>query len=239
MSNNSVMRSIEVNNEILTYNFTKKNVKNINLRIKGDGSIHISAPHRISVEYVDKFVRRQEKFIFSRLERFKKLREELGGALEESYRIFKRNQLILQGNRYTVEIRSSNKNYIEQDKKSGLIIVNSIYPQNEQKTQEIVDKWIRKEVTTVVTELCFYFYPQFEKYGIPFPEIKVRKMKKRWGSCNYTRKSLIFALMLLQEPRAFIEYVVVHELAHLVEPNHSEAFYEVLSDVMPDWKERL
>ena len=63
-------------------------------------------------------------------------------------------------------------------------------------------------------------------------------MKARWGSCNYSKKIITFADMLFYAPMPFIEYVVVHEMAHLAEPNHSKSFYNIVEQILPDWKER-
>ena len=68
--------------------------------------------------------------------------------------------------------------------------------------------------------------------------VRIRKMKTRWGSCNKTKKYINLNLNLIKKPKICIEYVVFHELAHLIYPNHSKDFYNYLSLYMSDWKER-
>lgn len=70
-----------------------------------------------------------------------------------------------------------------------------------------------------------------------FPELKVKRMRRQWGSCS-SRGVVNLNLWLLCQPQACIDYVVVHELCHLLEMNHSERFYAHLSRAMPDWTER-
>ena len=68
--------------------------------------------------------------------------------------------------------------------------------------------------------------------------IKIHPMKSRWGSCNYIKGTLNFNLFLLDQPVECIEYVVMHEFAHFVQPDHSSAFHALMTALMPDWKER-
>ena len=68
--------------------------------------------------------------------------------------------------------------------------------------------------------------------------IRIHPMKSRWGSCNYIKGTLNFNLFLLDQPVECIEYVVMHEFAHFVQPDHSSAFHALMTVLMPDWKER-
>ena len=68
--------------------------------------------------------------------------------------------------------------------------------------------------------------------------IRIRVMKTRWGSCNYAKGTLNFNLRLIDQPIECIEYVVMHEFAHFVHPNHSPAYHALMSALMPDWKQR-
>ncbi len=82
------------------------------------------------------------------------------------------------------------------------------------------------------------FYPKFTKYKIKMPAISFRAMKTRWGSCTPGKGTIRFSLMLSDKPQECVEYVVVHELAHLVHGNHSKAFWSVVEEILPDWKKR-
>lgn len=78
--------------------------------------------------------------------------------------------------------------------------------------------------------------PRFGKYGIKRPDLGFRTMKSRWGSCCKEKGWVHFNYRLVFYPVECTEYVTAHELAHLVEANHSRAFYKVLEEVMPDWR---
>lgn len=238
MKSQTTIRTVNIDGKIIRFNHTRKKVKNINLRVKVDGTVNISSPFNTSLKYVDNFVERNADFIFESLEKFKKLKLEPKDSILDTHKMIQRKSFYLQGYAYTVEIVHALNNQVEVDKENRIFKIQSTYPQNDPKLQEIVDKWIKNYALIVFTELCEKFYPQLSEYQISMPHIKTRKMKSRWGSCHFTKKTVTFADMLIHIPSACIEYVVVHELAHLVVPNHSKAFYKVVEKVMPDWKER-
>jgi hypothetical protein len=72
--------------------------------------------------------------------------------------------------------------------------------------------------------------------GVPVPEIRVRSMTSRWGSCKPSAGRVTFARQLIEAPVSCVAYVVAHELVHFVHPNHSAAFYDCLARFCPDWK---
>jgi predicted metal-dependent hydrolase len=76
-----------------------------------------------------------------------------------------------------------------------------------------------------------------EVLNIPYPPLSIRQMKSRWGSCTASGP-IILNLTLIQVPKDLIDYVVIHELCHLKEHNHSAAFYALLERVLPDWEDR-
>lgn len=79
-------------------------------------------------------------------------------------------------------------------------------------------------------------YECFRAYGVRYPGLKARAMKSIWGSCNIRTGVVTLNTRLLAYPRICTEYVVVHELAHFVYPNHSKEFWELVGSIMPEWK---
>ncbi|MEO8394263.1 MAG: YgjP-like metallopeptidase domain-containing protein [Chloroflexota bacterium] len=101
----------------------------------------------------------------------------------------------------------------------------------------LVEKWYRSRAQFVFKERFAPCYLRLASLGIPYPEFAVRNMKSRWGSCTATGRILL-NLKLIQVPKDLIDYVILHELCHLKENNHSSAFYALLDRVLPDWRER-
>ena len=84
-------------------------------------------------------------------------------------------------------------------------------------------------------KIDFYLSTSFHH---AFPEIQIKKMKRRWGACFYQKNRVCFNLVLAHIDYALIDYVIVHELCHFLEANHSKAFYHEIEKRMPDYKER-
>ena len=80
--------------------------------------------------------------------------------------------------------------------------------------------------------------PTFEAMGVAYPEIKLRRMTSRWGSCRPKTGVLTFNTGLIHADEACIEYVVTHEFCHFIHPDHSPAFHALMTRLMPDWRER-
>jgi predicted metal-dependent hydrolase len=103
--------------------------------------------------------------------------------------------------------------------------------------KKVLEGWFRKRAQMIFTEQVEKWYPRFERFDIQTPQVIVRKMKSRWGSCTGTGK-ITLNFKLIQVPKQLIDYVIVHELSHLVEHSHNGDFYYLLSRIMPDWEKR-
>ena len=105
-------------------------------------------------------------------------------------------------------------------------------------TEKIIEKYVKDECIKVFTSITEQLCPLLYEYGVKMPEIKVRKMKTRWGSCMPYKQVITLNLTLAYKPLCCTEYVVLHELCHLVHPNHSKKFYALIQKYMPDYKQR-
>ncbi|MCW2276946.1 uncharacterized protein DUF45 [Heliophilum fasciatum] len=81
-------------------------------------------------------------------------------------------------------------------------------------------------------------FPVVEKYGVKKPAIMIRTMKARWGSCIKDKGIIVLNSELIKAPKYCIEYVVLHELVHFIHRDHNADFYDFLTSLMPDWRER-
>jgi predicted metal-dependent hydrolase len=101
----------------------------------------------------------------------------------------------------------------------------------------LLDDWYRAHAKQVFAERLAACYPKVEHLGIAYPDLIIRVMKSRWGSSSPSGK-ITLNIKLIQVPKAYIDYVIFHELCHLQEPNHSQRYYELLDRVLPDWRDR-
>ena len=98
-----------------------------------------------------------------------------------------------------------------------------------------LDKWISKNVREIFTNRLYYWYNEFEE-NIPKPSLRLRKMTTRWGVCNTKSKVITLNTELFKYDIECLDYVVIHELSHLVHANHSKEFWNVVSKYCPNYK---
>lgn len=99
-----------------------------------------------------------------------------------------------------------------------------------------LDKWLKNEMVRIFKERLEYNYNLFTE-NIPFPKLKIRNMKTRWGVCNRRDTSVTLNSNLIKEDIEKIDYVIIHELSHLVHFDHSKAFWETVSKYSPRYKQ--
>lgn len=121
--------------------------------------------------------------------------------------------------------------------KGGRLVVSPCEDGTPAQVEKLVTQWYRRQAERVFPERLAAMLPRFDRVGPLSPKLVIRRMEKRWGSC--TEAGVVtLNLRLMQVPKSCIDYVIVHELCHLVEHNHSRRFYALLQYVMVDWKNR-
>ncbi len=123
----------------------------------------------------------------------------------------------------------SKKHQIE-FKNNELIVVSPINSQ--MKIEELFERWLKLKASQFIPVEVENLA---SKYGFEFNRITIRGQKTRWGSCS-RRKNLSFNYNLMKLPKRLIEYVIIHELCHLKELNHSERFWNLVKEILPDYK---
>ncbi len=99
-----------------------------------------------------------------------------------------------------------------------------------------LDKWYKKEASRIFKERFNYNYQKFSR-KIPYPSLTIRKMKTRWGVCNTKDIKVTLNLELIKKDIDCLDYVINHELSHLIEGNHSKRFWSVVAENYPHYKE--
>ncbi|WP_062211672.1 M48 family metallopeptidase [Demequina oxidasica] len=94
---------------------------------------------------------------------------------------------------------------------------------------------LRRDMRESVPPLMEYWA---DRMGLEMPTLTLRRMTSRWGTCNSVKRHVTLNLELGRRDPELLEYVIVHELAHLYEPNHSKRFYAVMDKYLPDWQEK-
>lgn len=231
MNHPSETRQVKCGQMFLNYTLTRKPVKNINIRIKPDGRILVSAGKRVPVSYIDNLIKEKQEYIFRVIKRFEERQKRIIPIKYEDGETFK----ILGENR-KLKVIEGRPETVTSDGKNILLTVKN---KDDEKHKEIlVNRWLKDLQEEVFNGICKETFRLFEKYGVKYPAIKIRKMKSRWGSCQPQKGIITLNSRLIETPTKCIEYVVLHEFTHFIHPNHSKRFYEFIEGLMPDWKER-
>jgi predicted metal-dependent hydrolase len=101
------------------------------------------------------------------------------------------------------------------------------------KKQVLLDNWYHN----VLGEVAPAIIKKWEQViGITVKKLYLRKMKSHWGSCNYGKQTIRLNTELVKKPIECLEYVTVHEMLHMLEPHHNQAFYRLMNTYLPSWK---
>ena len=227
-----IKRSVVVENQEICYQLERKNVKNLNLRVRKDGSVFVSANEMVPCEEIDLFIHSKASYIHKAIDHFR----EIAQYKSQPKQYVSGETFYIQGRGLRLQVSQAKKDAISSD---GVYIFLEVKDINDiEKKQRIVTRFLDQECKTIFSEVMEELYPLVKKYGIEKPTLRIREMETRWGSCLTKKRIITLNKRLLESPRNCIEYVVMHELCHLIHPNHSKHFYTFLSMLMPDWKER-
>ena len=217
--------------EIL-YSLERKQVKNLNLRVRKDGSVWVSAEPGVPCEEIDAFVAGKAPYILKALNHF----HEMAQYRPQPKQYVSGETFTILGRGLRLQVTQAAKDSISAD---GIYIHLGVRDLSDtEKKRRIVSRFLDQQCKTVFGDVMDDLYPLFQKYGVQRPSLRIRDMETRWGSCLAKKGVITLNKCLIEAPRHCIEYVVMHELCHLVHPNHSGQFYAFLAMLMPDWKER-
>ena len=229
--NKQEIRKVQGETRIFEYILTRKSVKNLNMRVKPNGEIHVSANRLVPVKYIDKFVLTHEKTILKALDKYEQIRANTLPPLQ----YLSGEKIRFLGEKLHLLVEASS---IEEVEKIGQFLFIRVKDTTDFKRKEkLMKRWLSGRQMEVFHEICEKIYPLFLAYGVKYPFIKIRIMKSRWGSCQPQRGIITLNGKMIAAPREAIEYVVLHEFAHFVHPNHSKHFYELLQVMLPNWRE--
>ena len=217
----------------LTFELERKAVKRFNLRVRRDGTVHLSVPTRTTVAAAEQFLRDHEEWVLGALSRMEKRAEAHPGAEAVG------DSLPYLGGKLEVVWRSELPARVEANMAEGRLTVTLPDPADTELRAAAIETFEITETKKLVTALVDRYYPLFAARGVLYPKaIRVKVMTTRHGSCSAAKGYLNFSSRLCEYPVAFAEYVVVHELCHFLEANHSDRFWREVARVLPDWEAR-
>ncbi len=210
----------------------RKNIKNVHLKVFRSLEVVLSVPVHVPQEWIADFLNKRTVWIDSQITKYK-----LSGGTNTLDSIKNGTSVQILGKDMRVVFEPSHDNDIAADEKRITVFMRDT--SDTELAQKMFLRWWKQEAERVLTQELDALYEKiFKKYQVPKPHIHIRKMKTLWGSCTPSKSKITFNSHLYKASIRCIQYVVLHELTHLLYPNHSKQFYDFLTIHMPDWQER-
>ena len=213
----------------ITVDVVRKDIKNVHLRVyPPTGRVGISAPKRMSIDAI-------RAFAVSKLGWIVRQQEKIRVQAHETPRQYvDRESHYLWGKRYLLEVS-------ERDAPPSIELIDSrihlrVRPGTDlQKRRALVEAWYREQIRIAVPPLLAHWEPQI---GVRVERFYVRRMKTRWGSCSVKARTIRLNTELAKKPPECLEYIVLHELVHLLEPTHNARFKALMGRFLPGWQDQ-
>jgi predicted metal-dependent hydrolase len=204
-----------------------KDIKNIHLSVNPPtGRVRISAPSRMSLDTIRVFAISKLAWIKQQQQKFRQQERETPREYldRESHYVW--------GERYLLKVvECDNAPSVELKHRRMLLRVRP--GTDDKRKQAIVEAWYREQLKRVVPSLVAKWEPAM---GVKIEQVFIQKMKTKWGSCNPLWKSIRLNTELAKKPSECLEYIIVHEMAHLLVRHHSDEFSSLMDKFLPNWK---
>lgn len=207
---------------------TRKDIKNVHLSVHPpDGRVTLSAPADTRSEVA-------RAYAISKIAWIREQQEKLRGQARETQRQFiERESHYLWGRRYLMTV-------VEVDQKPGVSVDHkritlSVRPGSDSaKRAAVIHEWHKSLLHEFIPTLIKKWEPRLDVHVAAY---FLQRMKTKWGSCNHQAGHIRLNTELVKKPKDLVEYVVVHEMVHLIEPTHSDRFINLLTEHYPSWRE--
>ncbi|MDP4189242.1 MAG: SprT family zinc-dependent metalloprotease [Bacteroidota bacterium] len=209
----------------IIFSIQYSNRKTLTIVVLPAGSVLVKAPEETSLEAIKEKVHKRASWILKQQLYFKSF----GERTPERKFVSGESHLYL-GRQYLLRVKQGKPESIKYKGRYFEIVCS-----HKSKAKDLMNEWYRIHARIKFVEIAEPIIQRFKRYDVEPTDIYIQEMNNRWGSCTNSGK-MILNTVLIKAPRPCIEYVITHELCHLVYRNHTKAFYHLLSAEMPDWE---
>ncbi len=225
MSDTITIQSFNFGSKEINYELTYQERKTLGIRVYPDCKVRVIAPNETSEAKLLAKLREKAPWIIKQQLEFLSFH-----PLTPPRKYISGETHLYLGRQYKLRIETASQNEVKVYR--GKLILNH---RESASPKQILSEWYREKAVIHFQDILNKVHPLFKKYNISSPELLIRYMPTRWGSCTPQGK-VILNPDLVKAPKGSIEYVIIHELCHLVHHNHTRAFYDLQEIIMPDWK---
>lgn len=213
--------------ENFTYEIKFQKRKTLSLYVLADGAVEVRAPNGMAHKHIVSFVEKKSSWVVRTREQ-QLQRKQWKATIEPGAKVW------FLGSERKLEVKTGKETAVLCSEESIVLTVRD--PWNLPLLSRQLDEWCRDQAQHIFSERLLLVCQRFPGV-LAAPELRLRKMRRRWGSCS-SKGRVTLNTELVKLPMTLIDYVIAHELCHLFEFNHGRKFYELLELVMPDWKQR-
>ena len=217
--------NIKYGKKEISYELIFQDRKTLGIKVFTEGSVKVYAPSDTSNDKIEEKVKEKARWILKQQNEFLSYH-----PLTPARKYINGETHLYLGRQYILQSEVGQINQVKAYR--GKLVVQH---KSNTKVETVVKNWYREKAIEHFNSVLEEKINLFTKYDIEKPLVEIRSMSKRWGSCTVKGK-VILNPELIKAPKGSIEYVMIHELCHLVHHNHTKAFYELQEKIMPDWK---
>lgn len=225
---------LQVGAQTITYTLTYANRKSVGITIRPDMSVEVRAPYTTTPATVAEIMQQRAPWIMRHLQKFAQRPVQPRPSIKpkgESYQFL--------GCALPLKVApladGTSRERVSLDNAGLRVWVKDV--KDKARIEALLEKWKRGQAEDVFARQLLLMLAHFNGNAPKWPDLAIRSMKARWGSCSAHGK-ITLNLKLIHLDLALIDYVIMHELCHLFEHNHSKNYYALLSRMMPDWEAR-
>jgi predicted metal-dependent hydrolase len=228
MVSNPGLHSVPFGSDDINFRIRRSSRKTLAITVRPSGHIFVTAPRRLKIAAIRAKVHKRRKWVRAQQHYF----EQFSPRTPSRRYVTGETHLYL-GRRYRLRVVSARRNDV---KLVGRYIQVSLKKRSEAHVRRLLDKWIAARAQEQFMKRLEAWRPWCRQRRIQVPELRVRTMRKRWGSAHRNGR-IYLNPELVRTPSVCIDYVIAHEVCHLQCPHHDKRFYRMLSAVLPNWRD--
>lgn len=225
MSEENSIRKLSFGSKVIAYELSYQDRKTLGIRVHPDCTVKVTAPVMTPDDTLEEKLKKKAPWILKQQQDFLSYhpitppRQYVNGETH-----------LYLGRQYRLRVEPAQTDEVKLYR--GRLI---LFVKEKNKPEKVLSAWYREKACHHFNITLLNVFPLFKKYKIEVPPLQVHYMPTRWGSCTPKGK-VILNPELIKAPKGSIEYVIIHELCHLVHHNHTKAFFELQDRMMPDWR---
>ena len=210
------IRQIELDGQIIEYQLNFKPIKRCYLKIVS-GKVVVNSSSAFSITAIEKLIRDNQQVVLKQIKNYL-----------PKYQYINNGYVYIFNQRYQIVVRDLNQRKVAFHENKLFVYHHQVQETIERELKQILNKYLEFKIKEYLKS----------NFSLNMPVIQIKKLKARWGACFSNQNKVCFNLVLVHLEKELIDYVIVHELCHFIQPNHSKLFYQEVQKRLPDYKEK-